>query len=354
MSRKLKLELIWRCTILLGLACLLRSIPVWSPPLLQHIRSGFPYEAAPQTTVSVPAEDRPSEQILSPAPQQPVYETPERRRFLPLLRFRDLLEETPSAAETPALPDLTSLPDFSSADAGKIAVRGSCTLPYDAEALLAAPLPVQASADGPQILIVQTHSTEAFMQEDGWEYEETELCRTLDPEYSVIRLGAEIASVLEHYGIAVLHDKTINDYPSYAGSYDRMEAIIQTYLAKYPSIRMVLDVHRDAFDAPDGSLGGTAEDGTARVMLVTGTNEGGLYHPNWEDNLSVSMKLEYLMNTNNPGLSRGISLTTQRYNQHLTPMSLLAEFGAAGDTLQEAISAARAFACSLAQLLSSS
>ena len=67
--------------------------------------------------------------------------------------------------------------------------------------------------------------------------------------------------------------------------------------------------------------------------------------------LSLALKLEALMNREYPGLSRGISLCTQRYNQHLTPLSLLAEFGAAGDTLAEALAAARDFAVSLAELL---
>ena len=341
MTRKLKLEMTGRCATLLMLAFLLRCLPLWSPFLLQYFRGpSLPQQAQqenlPAQKPDISAQDEP--QSLRP------------QRILPELRFREVEEDRENTAGQD-LPPLKPLPDFAGLDADHLTIRGNCTLPYDAAALLAAPLADNPSGDGPQILIVQSHSTEAFLPEPGWEYEETELCRTLDPTYSVIRLGAEIAAILEQYGIAVIHDKTMNDYPSYAGSYDRMEAIIQTYLEQYPSIRMVLDVHRDAFEEPDGSLGGTAEDGTAKVMLVTGTNEGGLYHPNWETNLSFSLKLEALLDLNSPGLSRGISLTTQRYNQHLTPHSLLAEFGAAGDTLQEALSAARAFAYSLAQLL---
>ena len=167
----------------------------------------------------------------------------------------------------------------------------------------------------------------------------------------MVRLGSELAALLEAQGIGVLHDTTVQDYPSYSGSYDRTAETISAYLAEYPSIRMVLDVHRDAFEAADGTLGGTATDGRARIMLVVGTDERGLTHPNWQGNLSFALKLETLLRRRAPGLSRGISLCAQRYNQNLTPLSLLAEFGAAGDTLEEALAAVPDFAAALAELL---
>lgn len=264
-----------------------------------------------------------------------------RTRTLPQLRFRDLPQE----------PEPVSHPEFLSEQADLVKISGSCTLAYDKTALLTAPLDLPSAADGPQVLIVQTHSSEAYAQIPGQEYPETGLRSTLDPESSVIRIGAEIAAELESRGISVLHDQTVNDYPRYSGGYDRMEAVIQDYLAAYPSIRMVLDVHRDAFYAADGAFGTTAESGRAKVMLVVGTDENGLYHPDWQGNLSFALKLDTLLQTDHPGLSRGISLCPQRYNQHLTPLSLLCEFGSAGDTLEEALAAAGDFADSLGDLL---
>lgn len=337
MTRQLKRELRRRCAVLLAAALLLRSAALWGPPLLERLT--IPGATWLRSFFS----DSDSGQVLRPPETG---ETDNTERVLPPLRFRDLPpEETPQ--EAAASVPLT----FTAEEAGAITVSGNCTLDYDKEALLLAPLDVPPASNGPQVLIVHTHSTEAYTIEPGWEYEETELCRTLDPDHSVIRLGQEIAAILEDRGISVLHDTTINDYPAYAGSYDRMAAVIQTYLDQYPSIRMVLDVHRDAFENADGTLGGTAEDGRAKVMLVVGTNQGGLDHPDWQSHLSLALKLEALMNRDYPGLSRGISLCTQRYNQNLTPLSLLAEFGAAGDTLAEALAAAREFAVSLAELL---
>ena len=348
MTRQLKRELCRCCAMLLAAALLLRAAVRWGPALRERwtalaategYRAFFYYlntgqVLRPQTTGDTAA---------SPAASEPEAE----ERELPVLRFRDLPAEEP-----PQVPAGSSAPlSFTAEEAAAITIGGNCTLDYDKEALLLAPLDAPPVTDGPQVLIVHTHSTEAYTIEPGWEYEETELCRTLDPDHSVIRLGQEIAAILEDRGIAVLHDTTINDYPAYTGAYDRMAATIQAYLDAYPSIRMVLDVHRDAFESADGAQGGTAEDGRAKVMLVVGTNQGGLDHPNWQGNLSFALKLEALLNREYPGLTRGISLCTQRYNQNLTPLSLLAEFGAAGDTLDEALTAARDFAVSLAELL---
>ena len=118
---------------------------------------------------------------------------------------------------------------------------------------------------------------------------------------------------------------------------------------------MVLDVHRDAAADADGEqVGFTAQvDGErcAQVMLVVGTDEGGLTHPDWEENLANALKLQAVLNRRCPGLCRNLDLRTERFNQHETPGSLLAEFGSTGNTLREAIRAGRHFAEGLAELI---
>ena len=185
----------------------------------------------------------------------------------------------------------------------------------------------------------------------SWDWNTTDPYRTGDAAYSVIRVGDEIAAALEQAGIETLHETSLNDYPSYNGAYTRMEATIEAYLAQYPSIQMVLDVHRDAALLPDGSQAAfTANvdgENAAQVMLVVGTDEGGLTHPDWQENLANALKLQALLNRSVPGLCRDLDLRTERFNQHLTHGSLLAEFGAAGNTLSEAVRAGQ----SLAQLI---
>ena len=91
-----------------------------------------------------------------------------------------------------------------------------------------------------------------------------------------------------------------------------MQTIIESYLAQYPSIQMVLDVHRDAVEDRAGFPAAlTANiDGEeyARLMLVVGTDEGGLTHPRWQENLANALKLQALVNRSAPGLCRDIDL----------------------------------------------
>ena len=214
----------------------------------------------------------------------------------------------------------------------------------DKAALLTRPSALSAKADGPKVLIVHTHTSEAYTPEPGWEYESSDPLRTGDAEHSVVRLGTRVAELLNAHGIETLHDTALNDYPSYNGAYERMRQTIEGYLAQYPSIEMVLDLHRDAANDPAGMpVAFTAEvDGArcAQLMLVVGSDEGGLTHPDWKENLANALKLQALLNRIAPGLCRDIDLRTERFNQHETPGSLLVEFGCTGNTLAEALRSA--------------
>lgn len=254
-----------------------------------------------------------------------------------------------SAEKTPPL-------TFEPADADAITVGGACSYPIDKQALLTRPSQLDFSSDGPAVLIVHTHSSEAYTQEAGYTYTESDPLRTGEREYSVIRVGSEIAATLRAHGIEVLHETALNDYPTYDGAYARMEQTISDYLAQYPSIQMVIDVHRDAaqdFDGAQLDFTCTLPNGErcAQIMLVVGTDEGGLSHPDWEENLANALKLQSLLMRQADGLCRDLDLRTERFNQHLTQGSLLAEFGAAGNTLREALAAARLFGEALSELI---
>ena len=118
---------------------------------------------------------------------------------------------------------------------------------------------------------------------------------------------------------------------------------------------MVLDVHRDAVEDRAGFPAAlTANiDGEeyARLMLVVGTDEGGLPHPDWQENLANALKLQALLNRSAPGLCRDLDLRTERFNQHETPGSLLVEVGASGNTLAEALRSARILGNALVKLI---
>lgn len=202
-----------------------------------------------------------------------------------------------------------------------------------------------AEEEGPQVLIVHTHGSEAYTMPPGQEYEPSGECRTTDCALNVVRVGEELAQTLEAAGLRVLHDETLHDYPQYSGSYDRSLATIQRYLEEYPTIRFVLDVHRDAISDADGSpykvissVGGRS---AAQMSFVIGTDGGGLEHPLWRENLKLAVAVQQELADRYPTLMRPITVRNSRYNQHTTTGSLLVEMGAAGNSLDEALLSAR-------------
>ena len=255
-------------------------------------------------------------------------------------------EPTPEPTPTPA-PKPPA--DFS----GELYTRRT-ELEPDIAALLAEPLCQQLSPEGPQILIYHTHGSEAYTPGEGWEYTPTDEYRSTDSSRNMIAVGEELKSVLEARGFSVLHDTTLCDYPSYTGAYSRSELIVQRYLLEYPSLTILLDVHRDAIG--EGGSAVRTEwlrdgDTAAQVMLLCGTGEIGLEHPLWRENFKLALWLQGNMNARSPGLARPIELVAERYNQHYTTGSLLLEVGSTGNTLPEALEAVRAFGESMADTL---
>ncbi|MDR3209039.1 MAG: stage II sporulation protein P [Oscillospiraceae bacterium] len=229
-----------------------------------------------------------------------------------------------------------------------INVRNSSGLELDVAALLSEPLETRVAPSEPSVLIIHTHSSEAFTPEPPDEYEPSDPYRTEDKAHSIIRVGDVLAESLAARGLVVLHDRGVYDYPSYTGSYGRTLDAVAAYLLEYPTITLVIDLHRDAMETADGSQFKTIADingdRCSQVMLVVGTNGSGLEHPAWRENMKLALRLEYEMNRAYPTLARPITVSQFRYNQHLTPGALIVEIGATGNTLAESERAARYFA----------
>lgn len=229
-------------------------------------------------------------------------------------------------------------------------------LGFDAAALDGAAVNIAMGENtAPQILIMHTHGTEAYTPDGNDVYTPTDTSRTLNNEQNMIRVGNEMKAVFESMGLNVIHDETPYDYPAYKNSYVRSGEGVRKYLEQYPSIKIVLDVHRDALAGADGTVYKTYTTidgaGVAQIELVVGSPKGGAEHPNWQQNLTLAMKLQRSMNTLYPTLARPISINTSAYNQSLTNGSLLVEVGSHGNTLQESIAAARLFARAAGQVL---
>ena len=238
-------------------------------------------------------------------------------------------------------------------DADNLALDNETSYTPDLSALLTRPLDWDLQADYPTVLILHTHGSESYTPAPGEDYEETSAYRTLDESYNMISVGAMVAGLLEAAGIGVIHDRSIHDYPSYNGSYTNARGSIEEILAENPGIRLILDLHRDAAAVGDGQLDTAATvngRGSAQLMFVVGTDDGGLHHPNWEENLSLALKLQSWLETAYPGLCRPLNLCAERFNGDTSPGALLIEVGAAGNTRAEALVAAEALAQSIIAL----
>ena len=238
---------------------------------------------------------------------------------------------------------------------GGVYINNRTEYPLDASLLdgtFAAALPEE---EGPQILIVHTHGSEAYTMPPGQEYEPSGESRTTDTSLNVVRVGDELAKTLEEAGLTVLHDPTLHDYPEYSGAYGRSLDAVNAYLAEYPTISFVLDVHRDAISDGDGTpykvVSGVAGLNAAQMSFVIGTDGGGLEHPDWRENLKLAAAIQQRLTADYPTLMRPITVRNSRYNQHTTPGSLLVEMGAAGNSLDEALLSARLLGKALAETL---
>ena len=199
----------------------------------------------------------------------------------------------------------------------------------------------------PAVLIVHTHTTESYAETPGY--------RSTDQEAGVMAVGDVIAEGLEARGYRVFHDKTLCDYPEYEGAYDRSRQVMLEDLEACPDVALVLDVHRDAAEDARGEqirFAVDTENGpAARIMLVVGTDAGGLSHPLWRQNLTLACLLQGRGEAVCPGLMRPINLRAQRFNQDLGELNLLVEVGSSGNSQEEALAAAELFSRALADLL---
>lgn len=211
-----------------------------------------------------------------------------------------------------------------------------------------------SQAEGPQVLIYHSHTTEAYTMDGTDIYTESDASRTTDPNFNVIRIGREMKAVFEAAGLQVIHDETLYDYPAYTGAYNRSAEGIAAILEEYPSIQLVLDVHRDALVGSEGTVYKTAAGAvanSAQVMIVVGSDAGGQTHDNWRQNLSLAVGIQQAVLDAHGTLIRPIVLRSSRFNQQLRPASLLVEVGSHGNTLQEAITAARLFAQTVVEVV---
>ncbi|MBQ9492158.1 MAG: stage II sporulation protein P [Oscillibacter sp.] len=295
-------------------------------------------ETVPDSVPAPPPAETPSEPVKDAVPLQEAVQEPVR----PVdngVRARTLI---PKSADGYLV-------------SGRVYISSSRKTPLDTQALRDT-FDAELTGEGPQILILHSHGSEAYTPAPGTDLVWWGDSRTTDFRYSVVRVGDEMASVFENAGISVLHDRTLYDYPDYSGSYDRSLSAIESYLAQYPSIRFVLDVHRDYIADSAGNPYKVISEidgvGTAaQLTLVMGSDGSGLSHPRWMENLKLAVAIQEQILSDYPTLMRPMLLRKSRYNQHATTGSLLVEVGAAGNSPEEALLSARIFAEEMTEVL---
>ena len=237
-----------------------------------------------------------------------------------------------------------------------VAITNRSGTAVDVAAALSDSLPLSwEDTDLPQVLILHTHTTEGYMTYAADYYNAEDRHRTDDHTRNVCGVGEALRLTLAAYGITAIHDTTVHDSPVYAGAYGRSAETAQAYLEQYPSIQLVIDLHRDSVEdggavvRPTATVAGKK---AAQMMFVTGVvSTEGLPHPHWEQNLTLSARWQAALDAVSPDLMRPLNTVASRYNQHLSPGWVLVEMGAEGNTIEEAVYSAQILGETLARLL---
>lgn len=205
--------------------------------------------------------------------------------------------------------------------------------------------------DKPQILILHTHgASEAFIDSKK------------GTEDSIIGVGTLLAKILSRqYGYQVIHDKT--EYDRIGENIDRNKAYnkslagAERILKKYPSIEIIIDLHRDGVGNRVKRT--TIVDGkkTAQVMFFNGLsrNSSGdiayLKNPNLQANLAFSLQLKLACMKHFKDFAKPVYLKGYRYNMHLKRRYTLIELGNENNTVAEAKNAAAPLALAIHEVL---
>lgn len=185
----------------------------------------------------------------------------------------------------------------------------------------------------PAVLIYHTHTTECYRNNEG-------ITNTTDESKNVVAVGEAMAAVFRAAGYETIHIKEVFNQPDFSGAYANSRAAVEKVLEENPTIQVVLDVHRDSISSkgidyyPVTEVEGRE---AAQVMIVCGTDEKGLSHPNWRRNFTYGLMVSRKMGTLFGQLSRPVNVRRDRFNTHFTDYTLLLEVGSSANTLEQAI-----------------
>ncbi|MFZ1351892.1 MAG: stage II sporulation protein P, partial [Ruminococcus bromii] len=220
-------------------------------------------------------------------------------------------------------------------------VKNKTGLSLDFDGLLSAKLPfsIDKGINSPQVLIYHTHTSEAYLDEDVDFFYDSFYSRTNNNDFNVVAVGDALTEQLNKRGIKTVHDTTIHD-ESYNGSYDRSVDTVYKNLEKYPDIKVVIDLHRDAIGTDENKVKPVftynGKKG-AQIMILAGCDtDGERGFDCWEENLNFALKIQDKAETLYPDMTRPLNFDYFAYNEYVCNGSLLIEVGTESNSIDEA------------------
>ncbi len=332
------------CSALLSVAVLIAAIalPLWAG---KQSTPGLPVTA--DTTTSVTTSARPGASATVPKTSPTTSGT-----TAIAVSAEPVLEQSPALLEAAVIPQkqdgggtvIEEIVGGGTAIGRGVSIKNNSHRSFEWATLLQGETVKFVDSDQPQVLILHTHGTESYMTYYAGYYNADDVARSTDVAANVCAVGEVLANRLRAAGIGVLHDTTLYDSPEYTGAYDRAEKTIIELTKKYSSIKLVIDLHRDAVlrDAATRVKPTVTVEGqkAAQVMLVLGANDTtGNPNPTWQQNVRLGFQLTAALQKKAPSLCRPVSLTESNYNQNLLPggAMLLLEIGTDANTFSEAM-----------------
>ncbi len=240
---------------------------------------------------------------------------------------------------------------------GRVIVKNTNKTQIDIGKILSEKADLSVNKDEPSVLIFHTHTTETYQIPELDYYAADFAPRSESEQVNMVRVGKAICEQLEKAGYKVIHDTEIHD-GTYGTAYAHSRKAVEAYLEKYPSIKIVLDIHRDAIQLEDGTkIKPVAEiDGknAAQIMIISGCQEDGngiTNLPDWKYNLTFALHLQNELEKNFSGITRPLYFCARSYNMNVSHCSLLVEVGSDSNTLDEAVYSGKCLGVALSKLM---
>lgn len=196
-----------------------------------------------------------------------------------------------------------------------------------------------------KVLLYCTHTSETFVNSEGYKFSYTGTMRTKDAKYNMLSVASVLQEKLQSKNFNVIFDTTPHDYTSYDNAYTNSKQTIKNALNKHGKFGLMIDVHRDAYgglnNGPTVEINGKK---VALIMVVVGIGTKGYENPYWETNLAIAMQIVKKGEEMYPGLFRPLLIRDSKYNQDLNEGAILTEMGTTGNTHEEVFYAATCLA----------